>query len=143
MSRNLKLYITGVVATSVVALVATTLLFPVTQDLPIAGHSRTSALMPHWWASSSGSWRLFWPRLSRSECRAERSFNVSTSTVMAATILGGPAAGAWVGLLGTTEVRELRGRIPWYGTLANHAGIMIPAVAAGLVMLPMGVPPIF
>ena len=62
-------------------------------------------------------------------------FIVSMSTVMAATILGGPAAGAWVGLLGTTELREIRGRVPWYGTLANHAGIVIPAAAAGLVML--------
>ena len=29
--------------------------------------------------------------------------------------------------IGTTEVRELRGRIPWYATLANHAGLVIPA----------------
>ena len=41
-------------------------------------------------------------------------------------------------LIGTTEVRELRGRIPWYGTLANHAGVVIPAVAAGFVMLAAG-----
>ena len=53
---------------------------------------------------------------------------------MAATILGGPTAGTWVALLGTTEIRELRGRMPWYGTLANHAGMMLPAIAAGLVM---------
>ena len=37
-------------------------------------------------------------------------------------VLGGPAVGGWVAALGTTEMRELRGRIPWYGTLANHAG---------------------
>jgi putative nucleotidyltransferase with HDIG domain len=53
---------------------------------------------------------------------------------MAATILGGPTAGAWVGLLGPTEIREIRGRIPWYGTLANHGGAVIPAVAAGFVI---------
>ena len=58
-------------------------------------------------------------------------FAVSVSTIMATDILGGPTAGAWVGLIGTTEMRELRGQIPWYGTLANHAGIMLPAVAAG------------
>ena len=31
-----------------------------------------------------------------------------------------PAHGS--ALLGTTELREIRGRVPWYGTLANHAG---------------------
>jgi putative nucleotidyltransferase with HDIG domain len=36
--------------------------------------------------------------------------------------------------LGTTERRELRGEIPWYGSLANHAGIVIPAIAAGVVL---------
>ena len=44
-------------------------------------------------------------------------------------------------LLGSTEVRELRGRIPWYGTLANHASIVLPAVAAGLVAVAIGVDP--
>jgi putative nucleotidyltransferase with HDIG domain len=52
---------------------------------------------------------------------------------MAAMFLGGPAVGGWVAAIGTTEVRELRGRIPWYGTLANHAGLVIPAVVAGVV----------
>jgi len=53
---------------------------------------------------------------------------------MASLFLGGPAVGAWVAAIGTTEVRELRGRIPWYGSLANHAGLVIPAVAGGLVL---------
>jgi putative nucleotidyltransferase with HDIG domain len=47
--------------------------------------------------------------------------------------LGGPAVAGWVAAIGTTEVREVRGRIPWYGTLANHAGATLPAVAAGVV----------
>src|SRR5687768_12056829 len=59
---------------------------------------------------------------------------VSTAPLMAAANLGGPAAAAWIALVGTTELRELRGRVPWYGTLTNHAGIVIPVVAAGLVM---------
>ena len=37
----------------------------------------------------------------------------------------------WVAVIGTTEVRELRGRIPWYGTLVNHAGIVLPIDLAG------------
>ena len=54
--------------------------------------------------------------------------------MLAAIFLGGPAAAGWVAMLGTTESRELRGQIPWYGTLANHANIMIPAIVAGLLL---------
>jgi hypothetical protein len=59
---------------------------------------------------------------------------VSIGPIIGATVLGGPAAGGWVALFGTTELRELRGRIPWYGTLANHAGIVLPAVVCGFVI---------
>ncbi|HJP89217.1 MAG TPA: HD-GYP domain-containing protein [Candidatus Limnocylindrales bacterium] len=59
---------------------------------------------------------------------------VSIAPIVAATNLGGPAAGGWVALIGTTELREIRGKIPWYGTLANHAGIVLPAIALGLVL---------
>src|SRR5262245_16018924 len=59
---------------------------------------------------------------------------VSIAPIIAATSLGGPAAGGWVALIGTTELRELRGRIPWYGTLANHAGIALPAIACGIAI---------
>jgi HD-GYP domain-containing protein (c-di-GMP phosphodiesterase class II) len=31
-------------------------------------------------------------------------------------------------------MRELRGRVPWYGALANHAGIVLPAIAGGLIV---------
>jgi hypothetical protein len=58
---------------------------------------------------------------------------VSIAPIIAATNLGGPAAGGWVALIGTTEWREIRGRIPWYGSLANHAGIVLPAIACGVV----------
>ena len=37
-----------------------------------------------------------------------------------------------VAMLGTTEVRELRGEVPWYGILANRASIVIPAILAGV-----------
>jgi HD-GYP domain-containing protein (c-di-GMP phosphodiesterase class II) len=59
---------------------------------------------------------------------------VSIAPVMAAAFLGGPAAAGWVALFGTTELRELRGRIPWYGTLANHAGIVLPATLGALIL---------
>src|SRR5438093_3069765 len=59
----------------------------------------------------------------------------SVAPILAAINLGGPSVGACVAALGTTEWREIRGRIPWYGTLANHAGLTLPAVAAGLVTI--------
>jgi len=59
--------------------------------------------------------------------------SVATAPIVAAMALGGPVAVGWVALIGTTELRELRGRIPWYGTAANHAGVVLPAVVGGLV----------
>jgi hypothetical protein len=66
--------------------------------------------------------------------------NVTSAPVIAAAVLGGPAAAAVVALLGTLEWREVKGMlpglhggIPWYGTLYNQASVIIPAVlAAGL-----------
>jgi hypothetical protein len=58
--------------------------------------------------------------------------SVGVAPLMASVILGGPAAAGLVGLLGTFDARELKGRIPWYGTVSNHANIVIPAVIAGL-----------
>ena len=53
--------------------------------------------------------------------------------LLAAAVLGGPAAAAWVALVGSTEVRELRGDIPWYGSLGNHATIVIAWTIGSLV----------
>ncbi len=58
--------------------------------------------------------------------------NTSIAPIVAAMSLGGPTAAGWVALIGTTEYRELSGRVPWYGTLANHAGLVIPAIVGGL-----------
>ncbi len=55
--------------------------------------------------------------------------------IIAAAALGGPTAAAWVALIGTFELRELRGDVPWYGVVANHAMMVIPAVVAGIAIL--------
>ena len=39
---------------------------------------------------------------------------------------------ALVAALGSTELRELRLRVPWYGILYNHAVAVLPAIAAAL-----------
>jgi putative nucleotidyltransferase with HDIG domain len=54
--------------------------------------------------------------------------------VIAAVSLGGPAAAAWVGLLGTTQARELRREVPWYGVVANHCAIMSPAILSAFAL---------
>jgi len=141
MSRNLKLYISGVVATSVLALVVTTLLFPVTAELPIAA---PFVGLGEWAPMAAlGFWTLLTIVASSLPVRMPGGamFAVSVSTITAATMLGGPAAGTWVGLLGTTEMRELRGRVPWYGSITNHGVIVIPAAVAGLAMAAFGMPP--
>jgi HD-GYP domain-containing protein (c-di-GMP phosphodiesterase class II) len=57
---------------------------------------------------------------------------VFAAPLLAASFLGGPAAAAWVAALGTTEWRELRGRVPWYGSLFNHGEITISAVIGSI-----------
>lgn len=132
MSRKLKLYIAGVVAMSVVALIATTRFYDLDPALGapfgIFGPQATLAGLAFWCLLALGASAL--------PVRMPRGthFSVNTAPVIAATILGGPTAGAWVSLIGVTEMREVKGRIPWYGTAANHAGFVLPAAAAGLVM---------
>jgi putative nucleotidyltransferase with HDIG domain len=38
-----------------------------------------------------------------------------------------------VAFVGTTDMREVRREIPWYGTLFNHTAIVVSAVVGGLV----------
>jgi hypothetical protein len=59
---------------------------------------------------------------------------VSTAPTFAAAVLGGPTAAAWVALLGSTDLRELRGKVVWYGVLANHAALVIPALLGGIAI---------
>ena len=138
MSRNLRLYIIGVVVLGAVALIATTFVFPLYPTIG-TGFEVFNEAAPFagllFWISATLVASVLPVKMPRGAL-----FAVSVSTIMAATILGGPTAGAWVALLGTTELREVRGKIPWYGTLANHAGAVLPIVIAGSVMWAMGVP---
>ena len=136
MPKSLKLYIFGVVAASALALVAATLLFPV--DGPIAIRLWTHApadplsvellLGIAFWTALALVGSAFPVQLPRGTHQA-----VAIAPIMSALFLGGPAVAGWVAAIGTTEVREVRGRIPWYGSLANHAGLVLPAVLAGVL----------
>ncbi len=58
--------------------------------------------------------------------------SVSFAPLMASIVLGGPTAGAIVAAIGTTDSRELRSDVPWYGTLFNHSALVISVVCAGV-----------
>lgn len=135
MPRSLKLFITGLVALGALALIATSLRFPFLPAFALQFDSDGVASGPEYLAGL-----LFWCAATAVASALPVQMPggilvaVSIAPVIAATSLGGPAAGAWVAMIGTTEVRELRGRVPWYGSLANHAGLVLPAVACGLVI---------
>ncbi len=136
MPRQLKLYIIGVVAAGALALAVTTLVIPVDPRIG-AGFE---ALGEYSTAAGLIFWTVATLVASALPVRMPRGtlVGVSIAPLIAATALGGPTAGAWVALIGTTEIREVRGRIPWYGTLANHAGLLLPTFAAGLTMMALG-----
>lgn len=56
--------------------------------------------------------------------------SVSIAPILASGFLDGPTTAAVVGFVGVIELRELRGQVPWYGTLYNHCSTMIAAVLA-------------
>jgi putative nucleotidyltransferase with HDIG domain len=138
MRRSLKLYIAGLVVLSAVALGATSLVFGIDDRIAIkiAGGSVT----PLEKLLGLAFWIVVALFASALPVRMPRGMLVAVSIapVIAAMNLGGPAAAGWVGLIGSTELRELRGRVPWYGTLANHAGIVLPAILGSLLLEAIG-----
>ncbi len=132
MPRSLRVYIAGVVTLSAIALVVATLLFPRGSAnrptmSPVVPGSRAYLSSPRSFRSSLGI--VFWTVLTlvasalpvRLPLGSHQA--VAMAPIVAAMALGGPAVGGWVAAIGTTEIREVRGRIPWYGSLANHAGV--------------------
>ena len=117
MPRSLKLLLVGVVAGSAIALVAATLVFgaydaialptpPQGQDAPFGDILLGIAF---WTALTlvSSALPVQMPRGTRQA--------VSFAPILASTFLGGPAVGGWVAAIGTTELREIRGRIRGMG----------------------------
>jgi putative nucleotidyltransferase with HDIG domain len=135
MPRNLKIYIAGVVTLSAIALAVATFVFPADGSIALRLTGATSR--PSGVEIALGV--LFWTALTlvTSALPVKLPLGshqaVAMAPVVAAMTLGGPAVAGWVAAIGTTEVREVRGRIPWYGSLVNHAGAALPAVAGGTV----------
>ena len=133
MSNPLKAYVAGLVCISAIALVATSLLIPVEARIAPVG-----VALPAGSGTLAGValWTVMTLLLAALPVQLPSGVVVAVATapIVAAMILGGPTAAGWVALIGATEMRELRGDVPWYGTLANHAGIVLPAIAGGLVV---------
>jgi putative nucleotidyltransferase with HDIG domain len=136
MPSSLKLLIFGVVAASAVALVAATFVFPVGDAIALPNANEGEVATPEAKFLGVAFWTILTLIASALPVQMPRGTKqaVSIAPIVGSLILGGPTAGVWVAALGTTEIRELRGRIPWYGTLANHAGVALPAFIAGLLI---------
>jgi HD-GYP domain-containing protein (c-di-GMP phosphodiesterase class II) len=138
MPKALKLYIIGLVTTSAIALVVTSLVCAGRPDLVLGMQPQIAIAAP---ANDINvlAGLTFWTVLtlvaSALPVRMPRGtmISVAMAPIVAAMVLGGPVAAGFVAAIGSTELRELRGRVPWYGSLSNHAGIVLPAVAGALV----------
>jgi putative nucleotidyltransferase with HDIG domain len=139
MPKALKLYIAGLVSLSAVALVGTSLVY-VGQSGTVLGMHPDIAITDPANPASTLAGLAFWTILtllaSAFPVRMPRGtlVSVSTAPIVAAAVLGGPIAAGWVALIGTTEVRELKGRVPWYGSLFNHAGILVPSLVGSFAL---------
>jgi putative nucleotidyltransferase with HDIG domain len=139
MPRSLKIYVAGVVTLSALALVVATLVFPadprIALTLPGSSDAEPGSPSGFEMALGVGFWTLLTLITSALPVKLPRGTHqaVSLAPLVAAMALGGPAVAGWVAVFGTTELREVRGRVVWYGTLANHAGIALPIVAGGIV----------
>jgi hypothetical protein len=111
MPTPLKAYIAGVVALSAFALLVATFLFPPDDRIAL----QLDVLAPQLQLVAG---IIFWIGLtliaSALPVRLPQGSQqmVSMAPIVAAMALGGPAVAGWVAAIGTTEVRELRGRIP-------------------------------
>src|SRR5512135_1627509 len=130
MGRALKLYVAGLVTASVVALVVTSFAFAGTPGWVLAMRPQISLISGDTSKQAVLAGLAFWILVtvfaSALPVRMPRGsiVSVSIAPIVASMALGGPVAAGWVAALGSTEVRELRGRVPWYGTLFNHAGLV-------------------
>jgi putative nucleotidyltransferase with HDIG domain len=132
MPKALKIYIAGLVGASAIALVVTSFVFLQKPGYILGMHPAIAVSEPTNLGVLLGVtfWTLITLFASAFPVRMPRGtlVSVAIAPIVAAAILGGPVAAGWVAAIGTTELREVKGRIPWYGTLFNHAGVILPAM---------------
>jgi len=61
--------------------------------------------------------------------------SVSIAPILASGFLAGPTVASLVAFVGVLELREVRGEIPWYGTLYNHCSALIAAIVATMAYI--------
>lgn len=128
----LAAWTTGTIVAGFVALLVVTLVVPISPGIALAGVA--DGLGP--WAGLA-VWTLLGLAGSARIVRDPNGHGTLTfhiPFIIAAMALGGPVAGGWVAMLATFERRELD-EVPWYGILANHAGLAVAAIAGGVVVL--------
>jgi putative nucleotidyltransferase with HDIG domain len=138
MPRSLKYAVAGVVILSVVALGVATFVFPPQAAIALyllPGNSSESGASQLQIFGGIAFWTCVALLASAVPVRLPRGSHqaVAMAPIVAAMSLGGPAVAGWVAAIGTTETREVRGRIPWYGSLANHGAATLPAIVGGVV----------
>jgi putative nucleotidyltransferase with HDIG domain len=134
MPKALKIAVAGVVGFSVFALIATTLAFPANPNIALRLGSASAPPTDVEVVLGVLFWMLLTLVGSAFPVQLPRGTNqaVAIAPIMGSMFLGGPAVAAWIAAFGTTEVREIRGKVPWYGTLTNHGVLVIPAAVAGV-----------
>ncbi|HKF85773.1 MAG TPA: GGDEF domain-containing protein [Candidatus Limnocylindrales bacterium] len=125
----LPVYTAATVAAGLAALVVVTLLATLPAAIAVPGVGAP-------WAGVAGIalWTVFGLAGSIRVVRGPSGHGVLTfhlPFIVAAMVLGGPIAGGWVAFIASFERRELR-EMPWYGALANHAGLALAAILGGL-----------
>jgi riboflavin transporter FmnP len=132
--RPLRIYVTWLVGAALVALLVTGLVIPVRPEIGLPLDGSGGSVLDQF--AGIAFWILVTLLASALPVQLSSGVQVAVSTapLMAATLLGGPSAGALVAVFGTFDAREVRGRVAWYGTLANHAAIVLPVIASGLVL---------
>ncbi len=136
MRRPLAIYLAGLVGAAVIGLLATSLWIPIDPAIGIQVDGDPTKIS--WLDLFAGLpfWTIVTLVASSLPVRVSDGVQVAVSTapMMAAAVLGGPTAAGWIALVGTTESREVRGRVAWYGTLTNHAVIALPVILGAVAI---------
>ncbi len=129
MSRRLGALIAIMALTSTLLLVSAILLFPIGPELAIPGLPSGLLLGMVFWIALSASGSSLAVRMPGGNV-----VDVAFAPVVATMSLGGPLAAGLVALVGSTQARELRRDVPWYGIVANRATITGPAIFSGWLL---------
>jgi HD domain/MASE9 len=134
LTRPLAIYITLLVGAAATALLLTSFVIPIDGNIAISLDSDHLKTSPLELLAGLAFWTLMTVIASALPVRLGNGVQVAVSTapLMAAAVLGGPTAAAWVALIGSTDVREVRRQIAWYGTLTNHAAIVLPVILGAI-----------